>query len=71
MMLVCNFKIYNFLCVLCVAEEMIPGDMEQATGLERKELEALMQGKEVILISAHQHRTAAICTLHLYKYSRR
>lgn len=27
--------------------------MEQATGLEKKELEALMQGKEVILINAH------------------
>ena len=59
-----EFKSSSF---VCVAEEMIPGDMEQATGLERKELEALMQGKEVILISAHQHRTAAI----LYKYSHR
>ena len=35
------------------AEDTIPGDMEQATGLERKELEALMQGKEVIPINAH------------------
>ena len=26
---------------------MIPGDMEQATGLEKKELDALMKGKEV------------------------
>ena len=31
------------------AEDMIPGDMEQATGLEKKELDALMKGKEVSL----------------------
>ena len=29
------------------AEDMIPGDMEQATGLEKEELDALMEGKEV------------------------
>ena len=29
------------------AEDMIPGDMEQATGLEKKELDALIEGKEV------------------------
>ena len=29
------------------AEDMIPGDVEQATGLEKKELDALMEGKEV------------------------
>ena len=33
-------------CLSC-AEETIATDMEQATGLERKELEALMDGREV------------------------
>ena len=35
--------------------------MEQATGLERKELEALMQGKEVILIDAHLETAVCYC----------
>ena len=39
--------------VLCHTENTIASDMEQATGLERKELEALMQGKEVSPIDAH------------------
>ena len=39
------------------AENSIPGDMEQATGLEKKELEALMQGKEVTPINAHLAKT--------------
>ena len=34
--------------VYLFSDDTIPGDMEQATGLERKELEALMDGKEVI-----------------------
>ena len=42
-----------FVHVLCYTENTIASDMEQATGLERKELEALMQGKEVIPIDAH------------------
>ena len=39
-------------------EDTIATDMEQATGLERKELEALMQGKEVIPINAHLETVA-------------
>ena len=35
------------------ADETIPNDAEQATGLEKKELDALLEGKEVILINAH------------------
>ena len=42
------------------AENSIPGDMEQATGLEKKELEALMQGKEVIPINAHLTKTSPL-----------
>ena len=41
----------------CFTEETIATDMEQATGLERKELEALVQGKEVILNNAHLETT--------------
>lgn len=44
--------------------------MEQATGLERKELEALMEGKEVqawakTLIDAHQPTSSIAAHLHV------
>ena len=49
------YSLSNFVPLLFVlfpsfppnTEDTIATDMEQATGLERKELEALMEGKEV------------------------
>ena len=37
--------------------------MEQATGLEKKELDALMQRKEVIPINARLHSSVALCII--------
>ena len=45
------------------AEDMIPGDMEQATGLEKKELDALMEGKEVGLSMYELTSFTAPCIL--------
>ena len=45
------------------AEDMIPGDVEQATGLEKKELDALMEGKEVGLSMYELTSFIASCIL--------